>query len=210
MRNLQRIMGSMRLLCACAATAAALVAPPGRTQSAPRTTTRRTALPSDIGLEDAFDGLFDVLENAYTSGAVVDFTSAASAAADTFAAADPVVQAGAAAVALAGGAASVFRPPPKFPTIYGSWFGDKMSADMRACISAGLRSGLTAMEVRTQALPNLDEAKFGTPTNEKFQIECARSLGLSSGPTKCRPVRKSARWRGGSTQSTRRRLRNCI
>ena len=139
-------MGSMRLLCALA-TAAALVAPPGRT------TTRLTnnALPSDIGLEDAFDGLFDVLENAYTSGAVVDFTSAASAAADTFAAADPVVQAGAAAVALAGGAASVFRPPPKFPTIYGSWFGDKMSADMRACISAGLRSGLTAMEVRTSA-----------------------------------------------------------
>ena len=74
-------MGSMRLLCALA-TAAALVAPPGRT------TTRLTnnALPSDIGLEDAFDGLFDVLENAYTSGAVVDFTSAASAAADTFAA----------------------------------------------------------------------------------------------------------------------------
>ena len=35
------------------------------------------------------------------------------------------------AVALAGGAASVFRPPPKFPTIYSSWFGDKMSADMR-------------------------------------------------------------------------------
>ena len=63
-------MGSMRLLCALA-TAAALVAPPGRT------TTRLTnnALPSDIGLEDAFDGLFDVLENAYTSGAVVDFTS---------------------------------------------------------------------------------------------------------------------------------------
>ena len=204
-------MGSMRLLCALAATAAALVAPPGRTQSGPRTTRlTNNALPSDIGLEDAFDGLFDVLENAYTSGAVVDFTSAASAAADTFAAADPVVQAGAAAVALAGGAASVFRPPPKFPTIYGSWFGDKMSADMRACISAGLRSGLTAMEVRTQALPNLDEAKFGTPTNEKFQIECARSLGLSSGPTKCRPVWKSARWRGGSTQSTRRRLRNCI
>ena len=179
-------MASMRLLCALAATAAALVAPPGRT------TTRLTnnALPSDIGLEDAFDGLFDVLENAYTSGAVVDFTSAASAAADTFAAADPVVQAGAAAVALAGGAASVFRPPPKFPVIYGSWFGDKMSADMRTCISAGLRSGLTAMEVRTQALPNLDEAKFGTPTNERFQIECARSLGLSSGPTKCRPVWK--------------------
>ena len=201
----------MRLLCALAATAAALVAPPGRKPAAPRTTRlQRNALPSDIGLEDAFDGLFDVLENAYTSGAVVDFTSAASAAADTFAAADPVVQAGAAAVALAGGAASVFRPPPKFPVIYGSWFGDKMSADMRACISAGLRSGLTAMEVRTQALPNLDEAKFGTPTNEKFQIECARSLGLSSGPTKCRPVRKSARWRGGSTQSTRRRLRNCI
>ena len=161
----------------------AFEAPPGRT------TTRLTnnALPSDIGLEDAFDGLFDVLENAYTSGAVVDFTSAASAAADTFAAADPVVQAGAAAVALAGGAASVFRPlSPKFPTIYGSWFGDKMSADMRACISAGLRSGLTAMEVRTQALPNLDEAKFGTPTNERFQIECARSLG------RCRAGRRSA------------------
>ena len=111
-------------------------------------------------------------------------------AADTFAAADPVVQAGARLRALAGGAASVFRPPPKFPVIYGSWFGDKMSADMRSCISAGLRSGLTAMEVRTQALPNLDEAKFGTPTNERFQIECARSLGLSSGPTKCRPVWK--------------------
>ena len=46
------------------------------------------------------------------------------------------------------------------------------------------------MEVRTQALPNLDEAKFGTPTNERFQIECARSLGLSSGPTKSRPVWK--------------------
>ena len=204
----------MRLLCALAATAAALVAPPGRTQSAPRTTTRRTALPNDVGLEDAFDGalsgLLDVLERASTNGAVADFGAAASAAADTFAAADPVVQAGAAAVALAGGAASVFRPPPKFPVIYGSWFGDKMSADMRACISAGLRSGLTAMEVRTQALPNLDEAKFGTPTNERFQIECARALGLSSGPTKCRPVWKSARWRGGSTQSTRRCLRNCI
>ena len=183
-------MGSMQLLCALAATAAALVAPPGRT------TTRLTnnALPNDVGLEDAFDGalsgLLDVLERASTNGAVADFGAAASAAADTFAAADPVVQAGAAAVALAGGAASVFRPPPKFPVIYGSWFGDKMSADMRSCISAGLRSGLTAMEVRTQALPNLDEAKFGTPTNERFQIECARSLGLSSGPTKCRPVWK--------------------
>ena len=212
--KLQLAMGSMRLLCALAATAAALVAPPGRTQLAPRATTCRTALPNDVGLEDAFDGalsgLLDVLERASTNGAVADFGAAASAAADTFAAADPVVQAGAAAVALAGGAASVFRPPPKFPVIYGSWFGDKMSADMRSCISAGLRSGLTAMEVRTQALPNLDEAKFGTPTNERFQIECARALGLSSGPTKCRPVWKSARWRGGSTQSTRRCLRNCI
>ena len=43
---------------------------------------------------------------------------------------------------------------------------------------------LICAQVRTQALPNLDEAKFGTPTNEKFQIECARALGLSSGPTK--------------------------
>lgn len=163
-----------------AATAAALVGPPGRTTTRLQT----NALPNDIGLEDAFDGLLDTLENVYSSGAAVDITSAASAAADTFAAADPVVQAGAAAVALAGGAASVFRPPPKFPAIYGSWFGDNMSADMRNCISAGLRSGLTAMEVRTQAVPNLDEAKFGTPTNERFQIECARSLGLSSGPTK--------------------------
>ena len=150
MRNLQRAMCSMRLLCACAATAAALVAP------APRTTRLRTnALPNDIGLEDAFDGalsgLLDVLERASTNGAVADFGAAASAAADTFAAADPVVQAGAAAVALAGGAASVFRPPPKFPTIYSSWFGDKMSADMRTCISAALRSGLTAIEARTSA-----------------------------------------------------------
>ena len=32
------------------------------------------------------------------------------------------------------------------------------------------------MEVRTQALPNLDEAA-GTPTNERFQIECWVSLG---------------------------------
>ena len=155
MRNLQRVMGSMRLLCALAATAAALVAPPGRTQSAPRATTRRTALPNDVGLEDAFDGalsgLLDVLERANAGGAVADFGAAASAAADTFAAADPVVQAGAAAVALAGGAASVFRPPPKFPTIYSSWFGDKMSADMRTCISAALRSGLTAIEARTSA-----------------------------------------------------------
>ena len=59
-----------------------------------------------------------------------------------------------------------------------------MSSDMRSCISAGLRSGLTAMEVRTQAIPNLDEAKFGTLTNEKFQIECAQKLGLSGGPVK--------------------------
>ena len=28
------------------------------------------------------------------------------------------------------------------------------------------------------------QAKFGTPTNERFQIECARNLGLSSGPVK--------------------------
>ena len=116
---------------------------------------------------------------------MADFGAAASAAADTFAAADPVVQAGAAAVALAGGAASVFRPPPKFPVIYGSWFGDKMSADMRSCISAGLRSGLTAMEVRTQALPNLDEAKFGTPTNERFRSS-------ARGAWACRAGRRSA------------------
>lgn len=170
-------------LLACAATCAALVAPPPK-----RRTTRLNNALDDIGLDDAFggalDGLFDVLQSAADAGSVVDFSSAVGAAAETFAAADPVLAAGAAAVALAGGAVSVLRPPPKFPTIYGSWFGDKMSSDMRSCIGAGLRSGLTAMEVRTQAIPNLDEAKFGTPTNEKFQIECAQKLGLSGGPVK--------------------------
>ena len=95
-------MVSMRLLCALAATAAALVAPPGRTQLAPRATTRRTALPNDVGLEDAFDGalsgLLDVLERASTNGAVADFGAAARGRRHVRGGGS-VVQAGAAAVA---------------------------------------------------------------------------------------------------------------
>ena len=125
-------MASMRLLCACAATAAALVAP------APRTTRLRTnaRYRATSASRTPSTALFDVLERASTSGAVVDFTPRRARRPTPSPRPTPSVQAGAAAVALAGGAASVFRPPPKFPTIYGSWFGDKMSADMRTCISA--------------------------------------------------------------------------
>ena len=54
----------------------------------------------------------------------------------------------------------------------------------------GFAEGLTAMRCG-QALPNLDEVKFGTPTTENFN-ECARSLGLSAG-RRSAPVWKSAR-----------------
>ncbi|EGB06445.1 hypothetical protein AURANDRAFT_65647 [Aureococcus anophagefferens] len=103
--------------------------------------------------------------------------------------ADPALAAGAAAAAAAAMAASRALPldgllgAPSFPKIYESWFGDDMAGAMRAGVGAGLRSGLQFMEVRTQPVPNLEEAKFGTPLNERFQIEVARNLGLSDGPS---------------------------
>ena len=109
--------------------------------------------------------------------------------ADALLLADPAVAAGAAAAAAAAMAASRALPldgllgAPSFPKIYESWFGDDMAGAMRAGVGAGLRSGLQFMEVRTQPVPNLEEAKFGTPLNERFQIEVARNLGLSDGPS---------------------------
>ena len=72
---------------------------------------------------------------------------------------------------------------PSFPKLYGDWFGDGgLASSARASVASALRDGVTAMEVRVPALPNLDEAlvRAGTPLNERFQKETAASLGMTT------------------------------
>ena len=143
----------------------------------------------ELGLADAWDGALGGVMDALEAAATAMDVTGPLGVADALLVGDPAVVAAAGAAAAAVAAASTSLPldglfgAPKFPRIYESWFGDDMASGMRAGIGAGLRSGLTAMEVRTQPVPNLEEAKFGTPLNERFQIEVARNLGLSNGPS---------------------------
>ncbi|KAH8050741.1 DUF1995-containing protein [Aureococcus anophagefferens] len=180
----------MRRLSAIAtlvATATALVAP---TRTAVRQKKLITRNNDELGLADAWDGALDGVMDALVAGLdAMGVDGAAMGVTDALLLADPALAAGAAAAAAAAMAASRALPldgllgAPSFPKIYESWFGDDMAGAMRAGVGAGLRSGLQFMEVRTQPVPNLEEAKFGTPLNERFQIEVARNLGLSDGPS---------------------------
>lgn len=170
------------------ATATALVAPTRTIIRQKKLITRNN---DELGLADAWDGALDGVMDALVAGldAMGVDGAAMGLGADALLLADPAVAAGAAAAAAAAMAASRALPldgllgAPSFPKIYESWFGDDMAGAMRAGVGAGLRSGLQFMEVRTQPVPNLEEAKFGTPLNERFQIEVARNLGLSDGPS---------------------------
>uniref|UniRef100_A0A6V1RIV3 DUF1995 domain-containing protein n=1 Tax=Heterosigma akashiwo TaxID=2829 RepID=A0A6V1RIV3_HETAK len=67
----------------------------------------------------------------------------------------------------------------ELPKFYDSWF--QKSGDLERAVAASVKAALgqhRCVEVYFDPVPNLDEVKFGTPTNQRFGIEIARDLGL--------------------------------
>jgi hypothetical protein len=69
------------------------------------------------------------------------------------------------------------------PKMYNAYFDEQLSKQACAAISRAISAGIKNMEVQFPAVPNVEEAKFGTPMNQKFGTSIvARDLGIKYKP----------------------------
>ena len=52
--------------------------------------------------------------------------------------------------------------------MYGGYFDEQIAKQARTAISRAVSAGKRNMEVQFPSVPNVEEAKFGTPLNKKF------------------------------------------
>lgn len=68
------------------------------------------------------------------------------------------------------------------PKMYNAYFDEQISKQACAAISRAISVGIKKMEVQFPPVPNVEEAKFGTPMNQKFGTSIvARDLGITGG-----------------------------
>ncbi|KAL7427476.1 hypothetical protein ACHAXH_000626 [Discostella pseudostelligera] len=68
------------------------------------------------------------------------------------------------------------------PKLYNAYFDDQIAKQASAAISRAISAGNRNMEVQFPPVPNVEEAKFGTPLNQKFGTAIvARDLKISGG-----------------------------
>jgi len=66
--------------------------------------------------------------------------------------------------------------------MYDSYFNEQIAKQANAAISRAISAGKRNMEVQFPPVPNVEEAKFGTPLNQKFGTTMvARDLGIRGG-----------------------------
>jgi len=69
------------------------------------------------------------------------------------------------------------------PKMYGGYFDDQIAKQASSAISKAISAGKKNMEVQFPPVPNVEEAKFGTPLNQKFTTTVvARDLKALSKP----------------------------
>jgi len=68
------------------------------------------------------------------------------------------------------------------PKMYGGYFDEQIAKQASTAISKAISAGKLNMEVQFPAVPNVEEAKFGTPLNQKFgSTLVARDLKINGG-----------------------------
>lgn len=66
--------------------------------------------------------------------------------------------------------------------MYGGYFDEQIAKQARTAISKAISAGKTNMEVQFPPVPNVEEAKFGTPLNQKFgKTLIAKDLKIKGG-----------------------------
>jgi len=66
--------------------------------------------------------------------------------------------------------------------MYGGYFDEQISKQASTAISKAISAGKKNMEVQFPPVPNVEEAKFGTPLNQKFGTSLvARDLKIKGG-----------------------------
>ncbi|CAN0061356.1 unnamed protein product [Heterosigma akashiwo] len=76
----------------------------------------------------------------------------------------------------------------ELPKFYDSWF--QKSGDLERAVAASVKAALgqhRCVEVYFDPVPNLDEVKFGTPTNQRFGIEVGGGGGERAGRAAAAP-----------------------
>lgn len=68
------------------------------------------------------------------------------------------------------------------PKMYGGYFDEQIAKQASTALSKAISAGKTNMEIQFPAVPNVEEAKFGTPLNQKFgKTLVAKDLGIKGG-----------------------------
>ena len=68
------------------------------------------------------------------------------------------------------------------PKMYGGYFDEQIAKQASTAVSKAISAGKKNMEVQFPAVPNVEEAKFGTPLNLKFTKSLvARDLKIKGG-----------------------------
>lgn len=68
------------------------------------------------------------------------------------------------------------------PKMYGGYFDEQISKQASTALSKAISAGKKNMEVQFPPVPNVEEAKFGTPLNQKFGTSLvARDLKIKGG-----------------------------
>eukprot|EP00522_Entomoneis_paludosa_P014548 CAMPEP_0172442206 /NCGR_PEP_ID=MMETSP1065-20121228/2672_1 /TAXON_ID=265537 /ORGANISM="Amphiprora paludosa, Strain CCMP125" /LENGTH=263 /DNA_ID=CAMNT_0013191973 /DNA_START=10 /DNA_END=801 /DNA_ORIENTATION=+ len=68
------------------------------------------------------------------------------------------------------------------PKLYDGWMNGQIAKQARTAVSKAIASGKTKIEVNFPPVPNVEEARFGTPLNQQFGTSVvARQLGVPGG-----------------------------
>jgi hypothetical protein len=68
------------------------------------------------------------------------------------------------------------------PKLYDCYFNEQVAKQAATAVSKAIAAGKFRIEVNFPPVPNVDEAKFGTPLNQKFGTSIiARDLGIPGG-----------------------------
>jgi hypothetical protein len=70
----------------------------------------------------------------------------------------------------------------EIPVFYKSWMDDRIAKQAATAVQKAISAGHKKIEVNFPSVPNVEEAKFGTPLNQKFgQSIVAKDLNVKGG-----------------------------